>query len=728
MLSRLMPGPAQRLAPIPTMLLGMAASVLLVLLAAIYVSSIDWMGLRIGFDESAQRPVVSKVYRSDLSGQVSEGDIVRSIMSKSGDSEVYLYGFIPGVEPPSFATFREHNAYLMREASIARLLQEGEVRLSFQNGRYADIQLQASRPFFSIPLEFWLFNLFGLLAWNIGLAVLAVRPRVIAARLLALSGFGFYMATLFNSIYLSREFALPGDVFLSLSRLNHLGLSIMLYSLIALMAYFPKPITRVSPFWVIAPTGILVQLNEWQQWYQWPLHAYYLPIFILYLAGVGVAIYQWRLSRSKPLDRAALKWMLLTIFIIMGLGLAVYFVPIALTGREVFPQWSMVGIASLLYIGFAFGIVRYRLFDVQRWWLKIWGWFLGGVAIIAFDLVMISLLNMQPMIALSVAVISVGWIYFPIRQWFLDRLARAAGTDDRRLVDQVEKMAQTTPSRDSNSQWQQVLVEQFTPAGVDFDEVSCDAVQLQREGAELAVPMVTGEGTLRLTFPDFGRRLFSLSDVEYVQSLLQISRRILAVHAVELQAVKAERQRIVRDLHDDVGGHLLTLLRQAPSESFEVQARKALQALRQAMQAMDADTQQRLIDCLDDWRLESEQRLRDQSIELLWRQDLLDVDVTVTVRQSINAHRILSESITNALQHANPGRIAVDVRATETLLTVLVENDGLTAVEEEKDVLRGRGLNNMLTRASELGGQFEFKVIGGRAKAIALIPLLPIPD
>lgn len=721
-------GHVQPLAPIPIMVLGMAASLFFVVLAASYVLKIDWYGLSFGFDEEYQRPKVTAVHRADLQAQIEQGDVVRSIMKADSSQEVYLYGFVPGVEPPSFATYQAHNAYLMRENSIARILRSGSAIFYLQGGRSVLIEALPARPFSQLPMDFWLFNLFGLLAWNIGLAVFAVRPKVIAARLLALSGFGFYTATLFNSIYLSREFALPGTEFLTLSRLNHLGLSIMLYSLLALMAYFPRQVSRFSPLLLIVPVAIVVQLNEWQQWLQWPLHTYYLPIIILYLAGVVVAIYQWRLSRAEPLDRAALKWMLLTIFIIMGLGLSIYFVPIAFTGAAIFPQWAMVGIASLLYIGFAFGIVRYRLFDVQRWWLKIWGWFMGGVAIVALDLLLISVLNMQPVLALSVAVISIGWIYFPIRQWFLDRLAQAAGTDDRRLVDQVEKMAQTTPSRDSNSQWQQVLVDQFSPAGIDYDECSIDAVCLERQGAVLAVPMVNGEGALRLTYPDFGRRLFSMADVEYVQSLLQISTRILEVHALEVQAVKQERQRILRDLHDDVGGHLLTLLRQAPSETYEGLTRNALQALREAMKAMDGETQQRLTDCLEDWRVELERRVNDRNIEFSWRVKVTDSDTEITIRQAINISRILSESISNALQHAKPTYIIVETEVSDVAITVRIENDGVVAVSGDRSVMRGRGLNNMLTRATELGGKFDFNTKAGVAKAYAILPLMQVRD
>ncbi|MEX2367647.1 MAG: ATP-binding protein [Pseudohongiellaceae bacterium] len=710
------------LAPIPMMLAGGSAALLSILLVLVFVLSRPWIGFELGYDESRRAPVVTAIEKSELGASLSVGDIIVGLSDHQGGEIQSLVGFQPGVEPPSIATYAAHNAYLRAEDKIADAIHAPTLSLHFLDGRTATVSVSEARTVSSLPKEFWLFNAFGLLAFTIGLAVYAVRPKEVAAQWLLLSGTGFFVATLFNSAYLSRELAWPYDVFLTLSRMNNIGLSTMLVSLLALMTYFPRQLTRISPAKVIVPIAVLLQANEWFQWYEWPLHAHYMPIFLLYMAGVLVAVYQWRLSRQNPIDRAALKWMLLAIFVIMGLGLAIYFLPIAFMNQAIFPQWAMVGIASLLYIGFAFGIVRYRLFDVQRWWLRIWSWFLGGLSVVVLDVLFISFLNLQPMVALGVAVIIVGWVYFPLRQWAFRRLTYQGDTERNQLIDQVERMAQAIPTRGTNTQWQDILVEQFSPAGFEVAVADQAGVRMEDHGAVLSVPMLQGAGALRLTYPDSGRRLFSTSDAEYVQSLLQVSRRIVRVHEAEVQAVRQERKRIVRDLHDDVGGHLLTLLRQAPSEHYEQLVRTALNALREAMQAMEEESVRQLMDCLDDWRGELKRRTQLSGVSLHWQQTISDPKTVLSVRQAINISRILNESLTNALQHAQPEEVAVKVELTGAYIILTVKNDGITADHSRRDPKRGRGLNNMATRSRELGGDFTFSIFEQQAVVKAVLP------
>lgn len=711
-----------RLAPIPMMLAGGGAAVLSIMLVLVFVLSRPWVGVELSYDETYRAPVVTALEKPELEGVLSVGDVIVGVSSDNESGIHSLIDFRPGVEPPSFATYSAHNAYLQAEDQIAGFIRPPSINLHFLDGRTETLPVTEARPILSLPREFWLFNAFGLLAFTIGLAVYAVRPREVSAQWLLLSGTGFFVATLFNSAYLSRELAWPEDVFLTLSRMNNIGLGTMLVSLLALMTYFPRQFTRLSPAKVIVPIAVLLQANEWFQWYEWPLHTHYLPIFMLYLTGVLVAIYQWRLSRQNPIDRAALKWMLLAIFIIMGTGLAIYFVPIALMSQAIFPQWAMVGIASLLYIGFAFGIVRYRLFDVQRWWLRIWSWFLGGLSVVLLDVVLISLLNLQPMVAMGTAVIFVGWIYFPVRQLAFRRLTYQGESGRNRLLDQVERMAQAIPTRGANAQWQDILVEQFSPAGFEVSVVDQTDVQMEDHGAVLSVPMLQGAGTLRLTYPDSGRRLFSTIDRAYVQSLLQISRRIVRVHEAEIQAVRQERKRIVRDLHDDVGGHLLTLLRQAPSEHYEQLVRNSLNALREAMQAMEEESVRQLMDCLDDWKVELEKRASLSDVRLIWKQAIADQKSVLSVREAINISRILNEGMTNALQHAKPDAVSVTIESTGAYLILTVKNNGLSKVRDRHDPRRGRGLNNMATRSRELGGDFSFSISGQEAIVKAVLP------
>ncbi|WP_323752718.1 hypothetical protein [Marinobacter sp.] len=706
--------------PMPVVFTGFLASLLLVTLAAYISSQSPWLGLQLAYDESRQLPVVEKLYRSATVGELSVGDHLLSISSPNTKASVSLHGFQLRTEPPSFAHYAGHNALLARENTISAILEQPEVIITTNTGNTAKLSVLQSRPISSLGHEFWLFNLFGVIVWNISLVVWAIQPREAAAKLLCSSGAGFFTATFFNSIYKARELALPQDVFLIYSRANHFGLSIMLFSLLALMAYYPRRVTRLSPIIYLIPLLIFYQANESFQWIEWPFHTYYLPVFALYLAGVFVAIIQWRMSADTPLDRAALKWMLLSIFLIMGIGLAIYFVPLALQKQAIVPQWAMVGTASLLYIGFAFGIVRYRLFDVDRWWLAVWAWFLGGLSVVLFDIGLVTLIEIQPKIAMGIAVVAVGWIYFPLRQRVLVNLQP---NKSPQLAEQVERIAQAMPSQHTDQFWVHLLDEAYQPIKVKITSKKTASIQLLDNGSTIIAPLLCTEGAVYLSFPNRGRRLFSKNDAIHLDSLLTIAKRILTVHEAEQAAIQRERDRIVRDLHDNVGGHLMTLLRRAPSRSIEDPARKALKGLRESMRILDGNSFQDLAIALEDMRAEVEEILINTKVKLCWEQELEDDSLEIPTRHVINLGHILSEATNNALEHACPTWIRIHTQATEENITLEIVNDGASDTVQDKKLMRGRGLNNISVRSSELGGTSQFFTDGTQAKLLAAIPI-----
>src|SRR5690606_15759686 len=133
------------------------------------------------------------------------------------------------------------------------------------------------------------------------------------------------------------------------------------------------------------------------------------------------AFIQWRRTRTNPIDRAALRWFLLSIYLATGLFAAVIILPAALHVPQPASQGVMFGAFLLMYWGLALGIVHYRLFSLDQWWHAIMAWFLGGVCVLLLDIVLIASLALPDEIALSLAVALTGWLYFPLRQFLWER-------------------------------------------------------------------------------------------------------------------------------------------------------------------------------------------------------------------------------------------------------------------------------------------------------------------
>ena len=73
------------------------------------------------------------------------------------------------------------------------------------------------------------------------------------------------------------------------------------------------------------------------------------------------------------------------------------------------------------------------------------------------------------------------------------------------------------------------------------------------------------------------------------------------------------------------------------------------------------------------------------------------------------AHRVVQEALTNVHKHAPGGEVCVDVRYTQDVVTVLVENSPPTAPVDPALAASGsgRGLHGLRERVELLGGRLQ---------------------
>ncbi|MEU0727084.1 histidine kinase [Streptomyces sp. NPDC006140] len=184
------------------------------------------------------------------------------------------------------------------------------------------------------------------------------------------------------------------------------------------------------------------------------------------------------------------------------------------------------------------------------------------------------------------------------------------------------------------------------------------------------------------------------------------------------QAVTAERARMARELHDMVANHLSAIAihsTAALSLDDPKTSQEALVVIRENSVEGLAEMR-RLIGILRDSSGDTEP-VAAPTLDGLGalvegaRTNGLDVTLdaepaAVPAPVELAAYRIVQESLTNALKHAGPGRVAVSVAQRDGLLTVSVtspygDRDGPTAPGS------GAGLVGMRERAALLDGTFE---------------------
>lgn len=106
------------------------------------------------------------------------------------------------------------------------------------------------------------------------------------------------------------------------------------------------------------------------------------------------------------------------------------------------------------------------------------------------------------------------------------------------------------------------------------------------------------------------------------------------------------------------------------------------------------------------------------SCRFKWDDDLIDLDPTA----AMHLYRIAQECVANALRHASPGSILIELKRARNELQLSVQDDG-GGMNVEGHRPRGIGMDIMTHRASLLGGRIEVKSdVSGGTCVTCMIP------
>lgn len=608
-----------------------------------------------------------------------------------------------------FQYYSDMDAFFARQSARLALLENDTVYLHTDSG-VVKVQTTPSRSVWSLPFVFW-FQLFcaisGLLA---GASVWAYRRQDPATKYFALTGFALMCSSGAAAIYSTRELVIDGTLFKYLSALNEFGALLFCGGLIAVLWYYP---TRLSTF----PAGPLIVMLYAGFAIAIPLRLHdsvellaYWPIFLGYFSTYGLAFAQWRNTRNDPLQRAALRWFLLSWLFGSGAFLAAVYLPVMLGYNSGAMQGYAFGFFVLIYIGVAIGVLRYQLFRLDRWWFYAWAIFLGGLVVIGLDLLFIYILQLNTHASLFAAMLLAGWLYFPLRQWLWSRLVSGDRQRGHRpaLVRMVTEVL-SQPEHEPNTAWRALLQQAFAPNAVQPQSaVAQDAI---REGG-LALD-IAGSPHLspqRLLHCQGGARLFSKSDLDMLSDLRALFAEMLSYRERLDQAVSDERDRVARDLHDDVGARLLTLSHSTQGHGAE-QARQALAELRAVVYSMRAPPVQ-IVELLGDWRAEAADRCEAADVALDWHVYGEPPPLALAGGPALGLSRVMRETISNALHHGNGHRITFNLDFTGSRMFASVYNQYLGG--DPAEWRESLGLNNLRDRLTRLGGEIEWQASGGQ--------------
>lgn len=170
-----------------------------------------------------------------------------------------------------------------------------------------------------------------------------------------------------------------------------------------------------------------------------------------------------------------------------------------------------------------------------------------------------------------------------------------------------------------------------------------------------------------------------------------------------------ERERIMRDMHDGVGGHLvssLSILRNhnINDPALEEALGQALVDLRLVIDSLE-ETDGDMSVAVAMLKERTQRALKDSPTQTTWHIDELVLPARGPA-DTLQILRIIQESIANALKHANADKLLVSARMADTELAhFCIEDNGQGF--DSTATNPGRGLPNLHRRAQALDAKLE---------------------
>lgn len=204
------------------------------------------------------------------------------------------------------------------------------------------------------------------------------------------------------------------------------------------------------------------------------------------------------------------------------------------------------------------------------------------------------------------------------------------------------------------------------------------------------------------------------------QKTREIENSYVAMQELETErALLRERERIMRDMHDGVGGqliHALALSEEQNNETLREALEQALLDMRLIIDSIDP-TESSFIDLLANYRYRLSKVMSKHEIDVHWE---IDEDFKGQLRPeiSLNLLRIMQEAMTNTIKHSRARNLTIAVRISDAIV-VEIADDGI-GVGNENEL--GYGIDNMRKRAAAIGASLT---IDSSEKGTAIVIKAP---
>ena len=631
--------------------------------------------------------------------------------------------------------YENREARLKELAKVHQIFERTKVQVRLNDGETINLTLDHPRSFSSISFGVWVRFFLSLAAPLIAAMVWVWQPQKKEAVFLLFSGMGLFFLTLPSAATIYEiDMYYPGAfVFWLLKFSGGIGDFMYIGFASCLLLYFPQKLKNADTWSTRLLIGLFIYalvtlFNDWQlgaplteQFLYYSYSETYLPMVVFYVIMLRLCFLQWQMSEHQPVERAQALWIILSWTLGPSIFVIFYLLPVALGAEGLLNRTMNTLVIASSFWMVLLGVARFKLFQIEQYIGAAYQWSFVSLLFFGLDILLVYSVNISPQISTFIIIALVLWCYLPLRQWFHQRISLDRQQKYQRLFNDAvvqmveESMISTAQPRQS---WQAVLDTVFSPVSVQKDNHKGKTL-LDERGQRLSVEANRHSPTLRLEYAENGTRLFTTEYVELVGTLSLLFERLHEFRDAYFSGQTQERERIRRDLHDQVGHKLLSLIYTAKDDKSQRLAQETMEQLRELIQALK-DEPVLILDSVVSLRHLSEDACEHAGLSLQWNDSIDRGETRITSNQHLNILNIFRELLNNTIRHANADRVSITVKNYENSLEITLADNGVGF--DQASVTPGSGLHNIQSRVEELKAKIGWRTSSGTQVALT-VPL-----
>lgn len=448
----------------------------------------------------------------------------------------------------------------------------------------------------------------------------------------------------------------------------------------------------------------------------------YAFIGVSFLGAIVLCLLQWFASYANTEKRKQLYWVITAWMVAPVVYIIFYMVPMAGDHTPILSRSMTWAVMALCYALIVVVIRRFALLYLDQHLQRATKWVAHIILLLMLDMLVLWLVYINRDLPLVGLLVLILWGYVPLRfmlKRYLDSHLDEQG--DGAFRSAVSYLFRQFDQATNNEpwpiiKWPDLLVHAFQPMSVSETQDTRTS-RLINNGQTLHVKGNAFSPALQINHAQGGARLFTNEDLNLINTLHFMFEQTQQFKSAFIAGQTEERQRIRRDLHDQIGFQLVSIIYSNDVNMSRVIAKNTLAELRLLIKALQPKLT-KLNNLLIDLKTLSDDFCQLAEMDLHWFIAGSIPDLNISGRQYVNLVSAVRELLVNVQRHAQAEKVAINIAIEGRKLTIHVHDNGNGITE--KNQASGNGISNLMSRVNELHGTITWENEAGTLASICV--------